>query len=266
MTQSKEPAAKENISSEREFFDKYYREHRGRTDPLESIWIAKATNPIARPLDYWEYTFHLVGTLDGKRALEVGCGGGWLTQMLALKGAVVSAIDVSEEGCVSTKLKLESKGLRYESICVMDGHAMTFPDESFDIVFMAGVLHHVNIPRVLAEVRRVLKPHGKIVCYEPLRYGRLMRSLKQVWLRARGLKDYNHTEHEEALTDEDLAPFWQLFEKGFVRKFNFLAKTDRLKNRFGRIAQLLRWTDYVLLSTVPPLRRYCTCAVCCFEK
>jgi ubiquinone/menaquinone biosynthesis C-methylase UbiE len=266
MAQIEKQLAKEDVASEAEYFDKFYRERRGQPDSLEAIWVAKAMNPSSRPLDYWEYTFYLIGDLHGKSALEVGCGAGWMTRMLAVKGALVSAIDVSEEGCTSTKLKLETNGLPFDTICVMDAHAMTFPDESFDLVFMAGVLHHVNLLKALSEIRRVLKPGGRFVCYEPLQYGPVMRFLKDVWLKLRGLQDYNTTEHEEALTDKNLAPFHQVFTKGFIRKFNFLAKTNRLKNRFGPTGQFLRWVDYILLSAIPPLRRYCTCVVCCFEK
>lgn len=80
---------KQDITSEREFSDRYYREHRDQVDPLERIFIAKATQPRSRPLDYWEYTFHLMGDLHGRRTLEVGCGGGWLTRLMALKRALV---------------------------------------------------------------------------------------------------------------------------------------------------------------------------------
>ena len=264
--QIEKEAVKEDVATERAFFDHYYRDHRDRQDPLDSTWVAKATHPSSWPLDYWEYTFYLVGDLHGKRALEIGCGAGLLTRMLALKGASVSAIDVSEEGCISTRMKLEKNGLPFETICVMDAHSLKFLDESFDLVFMAGVLHHVNIQKVLVEVRRVLRAGGRVVCYEPLRYGRIMRFLKDFWLKAKGLRDHDQTEHEEALADAELIAFGQTFSAGFIRKFNFLAKTNRLENRFGLLASTLRWSDYLLLTAAPPLRRFCTCAVCCFEK
>jgi len=93
-----------------------------------------------------------------------------------------------------------------------------------------------------------------------------MRLLKDFWLKAKGLQDHDRTEHEEALADADLVAFTQVFSAGFIRKFNFLAKTNRLRNRFGLLAGTLRWADYLLLTAAPPLRRFCTCAVCCFEK
>ncbi len=257
---------KEDIASEIKFFDRFYLERRGRSDPLDAQWLRAAVHPRAIPLDYWEYTFHLFGNIRGKRVLEVGCGGGWLTRMLAAKGAMVSAIDVSEEGCISTRLLLERHGLPYETICAGDAHRLQFADGTFDAVLIAGVLHHVNLPKALAEIRRVLKPGGKVIGYEPMRYGKLAMRLRTAYLRFRGLSEHEHTEHEEALSDADLAPFREQFADGFTRKFNFVAKTNQLRNRFGVFAELLRWTDYILLSIVPPLRRYCTCVVFSFRK
>lgn len=257
---------REDVESERKFFDKFYLERRGREDPREAQWVRRAVEPRSRPLDYWEYTFRLLGDLSGKRVLEIGCGGGWLTRMLAAKGALVSAIDISEEACISTRRELEQNGFSFETICTMDAHHLEFPAGSFDAVLVAGVLHHVNLRKVLIEVLRVLKRGGQIIGYEPMRYGSLALRLRRLYLNFRDIQEHDHTDHEEALTNAELALFYDLFPQGFARKFNFVAKTNQLKNRFGTFAELLRWTDYILLWAVPPLRRYCTCVVFCFQK
>jgi ubiquinone/menaquinone biosynthesis C-methylase UbiE len=177
----------------------------------------------------------------------------------------MSAIDISEEGCISTRRRLQDLGLPFETIRAMDAHALAFPNDTFDLVFIAGTLHHVEIRTVLSEVKRVLNPGGRVVCYEPMQYGRCMRALKDAWLFVNGLlKDRARTQHGESLTDRDPVPFREIFSRGVIRKFNFLAKTNRLKRR--ALAQSLRRADYILLSVLPPLRRYCTCVVCCFEK
>ncbi len=107
---------------------------------------------------------------------------------------------------------------------------------------------------------------GRLVFYEPMKYGRLMWALRQVWLKAHGMKEYETTEHEEALSESDLLPLKEIFGSSFTHKFNFIAKTNRLRNRFGLFAGFLRWTDWLLLTTLPFLRRYCTCIVGRFEK
>ena len=93
-----------------------------------------------------------------------------------------------------------------------------------------------------------------------------MWAIRQVWLKFNRLKEYHTTEHEEGLSASDFAPFAQLFRAGSVRNFNFVAKTNRLRHRFGPLAACLRWIDYFILTAIPPLRRYCTTAVCCFDK
>jgi hypothetical protein len=93
-----------------------------------------------------------------------------------------------------------------------------------------------------------------------------MRALRKVWLKAHRLKEDETTEHEEAMRRTVvLHPFHERFAHGLIRKFNFVAKTNRLRNRFGPVAISLRWIDYVLLSPIPFLRRYCTDIVCRFE-
>ncbi len=204
--------------------------------------------------------------MKGKRVLDVGCGRGWISRLLALRGASVAAFDISIEGCRLTRDKLKALGFSARSIGVMDAHDLGFKDSTLDAIFMAGVLHHLNIAKVATEAHRVLKPGGRIVFYEPLRYGPIMWAIRQVWLRLNGLKEYDMTEHEEALKEQDLRPLTELFAKTYVRKFNFVAKTNRLRNRFGKLAVSLRAIDYVILSLFPSLQRYCTFIVCRFEK
>jgi len=101
---------KEDALSEARHFDDYYRDSAKNPEDQQevNIWAKRALNPSRLPLDYWEYTFYLAGDIRGKRVLEIGCGGGWITRMLALKGARVSACDVSLEGCRLTRRKLDA--------------------------------------------------------------------------------------------------------------------------------------------------------------
>jgi SAM-dependent methyltransferase len=51
---------------------------------------------------------------------------------------------------------------------LMDAHHLDFPDGSFDVVFGADILHHLQMPDVLDEIARVLAPGGRAVFLEPL--------------------------------------------------------------------------------------------------
>src|SRR3546814_13720576 len=49
----------------------------------------------------------------------------------------------------------------------MNAEAMDFPDDSFDLVFGSGIIHHLDIDRAFAEIARVLRPGGRAVFVEP---------------------------------------------------------------------------------------------------
>lgn len=102
--------------------------------------------------------------LVGKRVLEVGCGGGGHSALFARKGASVIAADLTPERAASAGFKLcllpGSDGRAYQA----DAERLPFRDNSFDIVYSNGVLHHSeDTGRAVAEVHRVLKPGGRAV-------------------------------------------------------------------------------------------------------
>lgn len=259
---------KSDISSEAKHFDQYYAAVRGKGDYLDvpQEWLIRAVRPRALPLDYWEYLFFLLGDLSGKKVLDLGCGSGWITRLVALKGARVTAMDVSHEGCRVTRERLRACGSGADSIAVADAHRLPFKDKAFDVVLSTGVLHHVNMTTAATEIHRVLKRGGRVVGYEPMKWGPLMTALRRAWLNLNGQKEDDHTDNEAPLQKDDFAPFEALFSTSLTREMNLVAKTNRLKNRFGLLGNSLRWTDYTLLSALPFLRRHCTTIDFCFEK
>lgn len=260
--------AKDDVSSEAKHFDQYYNTVRGKDDYLEvsQEWLRRAVHPHKIPLDYWEYVFFLLGDLSGQTVLDLGCGSGWITRLLALKGASVTAMDVSLEGCRVTRERLKACGSRWSSIAVADAHRLPFKGEVFDVVLSTGVLHHVNIKTAATEIQRVLKPGGRVVGYEPLKWGPVMSAVRRTWLNLKGQKEDEHTDNEAPLEKSDFAPFQDLFPKVLIREMNLVAKTNRLERRFGLLANSLRWADFALLSAFPFLRRHCTTIDFRFEK
>jgi len=103
----------------------------------------------------------------GKQALEVGCGGGLVCEEIARLGFEVTGIDPSEPSLAAATLHARSSGfaIRYEQA---SGESLPFPEGSFDVVFCFDVLEHVrDLPQVIREVARVLKPGG-VFCYDTL--------------------------------------------------------------------------------------------------
>jgi 2-polyprenyl-6-hydroxyphenyl methylase/3-demethylubiquinone-9 3-methyltransferase len=103
----------------------------------------------------------------GKQALEVGCGGGLVCEEIARLGFEVTGIDPSEPSLAAADLHARSSGLaiHYEQAW---GESLPFSEGSFDVVFCLDVLEHVrDLPQVIREVARVLKPGG-VFCYDTL--------------------------------------------------------------------------------------------------
>jgi trans-aconitate methyltransferase len=98
----------------------------------------------------------LLAPAPGEDVLDLGCGDGVLTTLLAASGARLVAVDASPDQVAAAR----AKGLDAR---VVDGRALTF-ERSFDAVFTNAALHWMGDPdAVLAGVRRALRPGGRFV-------------------------------------------------------------------------------------------------------
>jgi 2-polyprenyl-6-hydroxyphenyl methylase/3-demethylubiquinone-9 3-methyltransferase len=97
---------------------------------------------------------------SGLRALEVGCGGGLLAEEFARLGCEVVGIDPSERSLAAARVHAEASGLAID-YRFGTGEAIPLPEGSFDLVYCCDVLEHVrDLPSVIAEIARVLRPGG----------------------------------------------------------------------------------------------------------
>jgi len=97
----------------------------------------------------------------GLDVLEVGIGLGLDFVRFARAGARAVGVDLTEAGVESAARLLALEGLDGR-VLVADAEHLPFDDESFDVVYSWGVLHHTPDTRqAVAEVHRVLRPHGE---------------------------------------------------------------------------------------------------------
>ena len=90
--------------------------------------------------------------------LDVGCGGGFLSNELAKNGYQVTGVDLSKESLHVAKLYDVTQSVKYS---VADAYKLPYPDNSFDVVTAMDFLEHVDKPdEVIKEFSRVLKPGG----------------------------------------------------------------------------------------------------------
>ena len=101
--------------------------------------------------------------LAGKDVLEVGCGSGIAVQLFAEAGSNVTAVDLTPWAVETTGARMAAFGLDAD-VREADAEQLPFDDESFDLVFSWGVIHHTtDMDRALAELVRVLRPGGQLV-------------------------------------------------------------------------------------------------------
>lgn len=96
----------------------------------------------------------------GQRVLDLGCAGGFMAEALALRGATVTGIDPAAEAVEAARRHAAATGLsiRYDTGV---GEALPYEAAAFDAVVCVDVLEHVaDLPMVLSEVARVLRPDG----------------------------------------------------------------------------------------------------------
>lgn len=120
-------------------------------------------------IPYWHYKVHLAKYIfagqfvEGKEVLDVGCGVGYGSHYLLMRGATrIVGVDISEEA-----IQLAIANFREDNLdfTVEDATSLPFAENSFDSVICIGMIDHVPDPeKVILEARRVLRDDGVFLC------------------------------------------------------------------------------------------------------
>lgn len=113
--------------------------------------------------DYAPWMPEVMGFNDfaGVRLLEVGCGMGTDLLQFARGGAKVTGVDLTPRSIEISRQHLNVYG-ESGDFAISDGENLPFADESFDVVYSNGVLHHTpDTAGAVREVHRVLRPGGQ---------------------------------------------------------------------------------------------------------
>jgi len=108
--------------------------------------------------------------LNGRDVLEIGCGSGRVSAMLAPLVKSLAAIDPDKEQLDMARSKVPGVDFRLGR-----GEDLEFPSESFDVVVFTFSLHHLDGTTALAEAHRVLRPSGQVLVVEPSVDGEMHR-------------------------------------------------------------------------------------------
>jgi len=118
-------------------------------------------------LHYESRVAELIG--PAHTVLELGAGAGGHTLALARTGARVTATDISPHSLVYLARRLADLGLTVQTR-VADMEALPFVENAFDFVACAGSLSYGEPALVDAEIRRVLRPGGALICVDSLNH------------------------------------------------------------------------------------------------
>jgi SAM-dependent methyltransferase len=212
-----------------------------------------------------------LGIIWGKRILELGCGAGEASVYFAKKGAEVIATDLSSGMLEVVQKVAEMHNVKVKTVkCSSDN--MPFDDESFDIVYAANLLHHVDINTTLIEVRRVLKTGGIFVSWDPLAHNPLINIYRKIAtkvrtkdehpIRMQQVKDIKHIFSRVDVKTTWLFTLWlfirfYLIERVHPNKERYWKKILIEHRRLEKSYTGLEKLDNKVLKTFPFLGRYC---------
>ena len=157
--------------------------------------------------------------------------------MLALRGADVVAIDVSEGMCRLTREAAALNHVQVDARC-LSAVETGFPDATFDMVVGQVSLHHLPFPSAVHEIMRVLKPDGRAVFMDPIHGSRFLLSLRSALPVG-----CHESPGGGALRRDQIRELHTLFGESKVTWYGPLARFDRFEflERFYPLL-LGRWT------------------------
>lgn len=133
-------------------------------DELDEMWNNSSDHPIAllraenQLRNPWIQSVLVDKFPYPCKVLDIGCGGGHLTNYLASKGHLVSGVDLSEQSLQIAKKYDATKSVEYTRA---SAYELPYPDGIFDVVCAMDLLEHVENPaQVVKEASRVLKKEG----------------------------------------------------------------------------------------------------------
>lgn len=131
-----------------------------------------------------------LGDLSDKSVLDLGTGKGAAAVFFALEGARVTACDLSPGMLDVVGRVAAHHGVKVARHICSAEDLSSLADNSFDAVYAANLLHHVDVARCLDEVKRVLKPGGLGAFYDPLAYNPVINIYRRMANKVRTIDEH----------------------------------------------------------------------------
>jgi SAM-dependent methyltransferase len=181
-----------------------------KSTPLEDVLVRECFEaPTALEN---RFILERIGDLRGKKLLDIGVGLGESSVYFALRGAEVTAIDISPLMIEKVVRLGQRYGVNVEGR-VSDGEDLNAPADTYDFVYLANTIHHVqNRAELFEQMSRALKPGGFFFSYDPIAYNPVINVYRRM---ATGVR----TPDESPLTVADLKLAQKCFSNVGHREF-----------------------------------------------
>lgn len=165
---------------------------------LKRIPIDLGQGAVAETTEGKQIALRLVPPGHDRTALDLGARDGHQTRWLQNRGYTVTSADVDPQfpGCLA-----------------IDANApLPFADQAFDLIWSSEVIEHLKDPAAsLAELRRVIRPHGDIILTTPNSYMWLFRLIARAGLTPQRIQRADHLHYFDLQAIRALAPDAMLY-------------------------------------------------------
>jgi 2-polyprenyl-3-methyl-5-hydroxy-6-metoxy-1,4-benzoquinol methylase len=128
--------------------------------------------------------------VKGKTVLDIGCGLGEPTVYFALKGAQVTAVDISKPMLSIVEKVSKRLHVRVKTIAASIENLSILGNKKYDIIYMGNLLHHVNFDKSLEEISKHLKSTSVVVCWDPVAYNPVINIYRKIAHSVRSLEEH----------------------------------------------------------------------------
>jgi SAM-dependent methyltransferase len=201
----------------------------------------------------------------GGKGLEFGCStGDFLNSLLSRYSFDFYGIDISNNAVVAARESISKahKNIHVDDhLFVMDANNLEFESNFFDFCFGQGVLHHLDFPKCIEEIHRVLKPSGLMIFMEPLGTNPFINFYRLLTPNDRSADEYPFTSKHLKVINQyfdlsDIQYFGFFSLPSFIFAFNptlyksYMFIAERMDKLFFKIPGMWRFAWVVVFQGV----------------